>query len=134
MAAVAEILQYGQIPSIDFPVDEPNATTPTLLTQSLTISATREEREYKNSQGCTFGVQYRNPKIEFAFDGYVAVISGITDQESGEEVTSLANFATSIFGFSPADGTMVIVDPQRSGTNEELMKSTFTVRQYPFVT
>jgi hypothetical protein len=48
-------------------------------------------------------------------------------------VTTLANFAALTYGFDPNDGTMIFMDPNRSETNTEMAKTTFSVKQYPFV-
>lgn len=136
MAAVEAIIQYGNIPSSALGLkNESNATTPELLVQSLTISATREEKEYRNADGNVFALQYRNPTITFAFDGYITTKSGdnLANKSPGETVSALANFTADTFGFVPADGIMVYMDPSRSETNEEIAKTTFTVKQYPFV-
>ena len=102
--------------------------------QSLTVSATREEKEYRNSDGNVFALQYRNPTISFAFDGYITTKSGsgLANLEPGKRVIALANFTSDTFGFTPTDGIMIYMDPSRSETNEEIAKTTFTVKQYPF--
>jgi len=48
-------------------------------------------------------------------------------------VTTLANFTANTYGFVPGDGTMIFMDPNRSETNTEMAKTTFSVKQYPFV-
>jgi hypothetical protein len=136
MPAVAAILRYGNLPSASLSLkDEQNATTPEILVQSLTTSATREEKEYRNSDGNVFALEYRNPTISFAFDGYITTKTGpgLSNLEPGQRVFNLANFTVSTFGFSPTDGVMIYMDPSRSETNEEIAKATFTVKQYPFV-
>ena len=136
MAAVDAIIQYGNIPSTSLGLkNESNPTTPDILVQSLTISATREEKEYRNADGNVFALQYRNPTISFAFDGYITTKSGsgLANLEPGQRVTALANFTSDTYGFSPTDGVMIYMDPSRSETNEEIAKATFTVKQLPFV-
>lgn len=132
MPAVSAIIQHGNIPASTL-VDESNSTTPDVLVQSLTISATRESKEYKAAGGYVFAVEERNPVITFAFDGYVSVKDGLADEHPGTAVTSLANFTESTFGFAPGDGTLIYRNPVRTETIDELAKVTFDVVQMPFV-
>jgi len=135
MPSVDAIIQYGNIPSTALGLkNESNPSTPDILVQSLTVSATREEKEYRNSDGNVFALQYRNPTISFAFDGYITTKSGsgLANLEPGKRVIALANFTSDTFGFTPTDGIMIYMDPSRSETNEEIAKTTFTVKQYPF--
>jgi hypothetical protein len=133
MAAVQAIIRYGDIPSTTL-LNESNSVTPEILVQSLTTTATRDEKAYLDARGVTFALEYRNPTISFAFDGYISNRTGsLSNGHPGEQVMALANFTTDIFGFDPSDGVMVYLDPTRSETNEEIAKTTFTVKQYPFV-
>ncbi len=126
MPAVAAIIDHGTIPAAALE-DETS-----LLVQSVTISATREKKTYLNASGAVQGLEYRNPTISFAFDAYITAYSGLVEYNPGQEVTSLANFASSKLGFSPGDGTLVFEDPAITESNSEAAKMTFTVVQYPF--
>lgn len=133
MAAVQAIIRYGDIPSTSL-LNESNSVTPEILVQSLTTTATRDEKAYLDARGVTFALEYRNPTVSFAFDGYISNRTGsLSNGHPGEQVMALANFTTDTFGFDPSDGVMVYLDPTRSETNEEIAKTTFTVKQYPFV-
>lgn len=133
MAAVQAIIRYGDIPSTSL-LNESNSVTPEILVQSLTTSASRDEKAYMDARGVTFALEYRNPTISFAFDGYISNRTGsLSNGNPGEQIMTLANFTTDTFGFDPTDGVMVYLDPTRSETNEEIAKTTFTVKQYPFV-
>ena len=133
MAAVDAIIRYGNIPSTTL-LNESNPTTPDILVQSLTTTATRDEKTYLDARGVTFALEYRNPTISFAFDGYISNRTGsLSNGHPGEQIMTLANFTSDTFGFVPTDGVMVYLDPTRSETNEEIAKTTFTVKQYPFV-
>ena len=133
MAAVQAIIRYGDIPSTSL-LNESNSVTPEILVQSLTTSASRDEKAYMDARGVTFALEYRNPTISFAFDGYISNRTGsLSNGHPGEQVMTLANFTADTFGFVPTDGVMVYLDPTRSETNEEIAKTTFTVKQYPFV-
>lgn len=133
MAAVQAIIRYGDIPSTSL-LNESNSVTPEILVQSLTTTATRDEKAYLDARGVTFALEYRNPTVSFAFDGYISNRTGsLSNGHPGEQVMALANFTTDTFGFDPSDGVMVYLDPSRSETNEEIAKTTFTVKQYPFV-
>ena len=133
MAAVDALIQHGNIPSSTL-LDESNSSTPDILVQSLTITAARDEKAYLNASGATFGLEYRNPTITFAFDGYLSNKTlGLANQHPGTAVATLANFAANTYGFVPADGTMIFMDPNRTETNTEMAKTTFSVKQYPFV-
>ena len=69
-----------------------------------------------------------------AFDGYLSnQTTGLANQHPGTAVATLANFAANTYGFVPADGTMIFMDPNRTETNTEMAKTTFSVKQYPFV-
>ena len=97
MPSVDAIIQYGNIPSTALGLkNESNPSTPDILVQSLTVSATREEKEYRNSDGNVFALQYRNPTISFAFDGYITTKSGsgLANLEPGKRVIALANFTS----------------------------------------
>ena len=133
MPAVAALIQHGNIPSSTL-LDESNSSTPDILVQSLTITAARDEKAYLNASGTTFGLEYRNPTITFAFDGYLSNKTlGLANQHPGTEVTTLANFTVLTYGFDPNDGTMIFMDPNRTETNTEMAKTTFSVKQYPYV-
>ena len=134
MPSVAAIIEYGTIPASEL-ADESNSSTPDVLVQSLTKSATRTMKDFKNAAGATFGIQYRDPKLSLSFDGYIAnTTTGLANQEPGTEVATLANFTADTFGFTPGDGTMVFENPVRTESNEDMAKMTFDVVQYPFVT
>jgi hypothetical protein len=133
MAAVDALIQHGNIPLSSLE-DESNALTPDILVQSLTITAARDEKAYLNAAGATFGLEYRNPTITFAFDGYLSNKTlGLANKHPGTAVTTLANFTVLTYGFDPNDGTMIFMDPNRTETNTEMAKTTFSVKQYPFV-
>lgn len=127
MPAVEAIIDHGTIPSNSLE-DETS-----LRVQSVTISGIREKREYLNASGATDGLEYRNPKISFAYDTQVTAYTGLPTYNPGQEVTSLANFADSTLGFSPGDGVMVMEEPTITRSNTDTDKMTFTVVQYPFV-
>ena len=134
MPSVAAIIEYGSSPASEL-ADESNSSTPDVLVQSLTKSATRTMNAFKNASGATFGIQYRDPKLSLSFDGYIAnTTTGLANQEPGTEVATLANFTADTFGFTPGDGTMVFENPVRTESNEDMAKMTFDVVQYPFVT
>ena len=134
MAAVAAIIQHGSIPATVFPLDENNSTTPSLLVQSLTVSASRNEKRYMGGSGQTVGVEYRDPVLDLKFDGYVSVEDSVTTSiHPGNAVTTVNNFSASRHGFSPSDGTKVCIDPNTSGSNEDLMKVDYTIRCFQFV-
>ena len=133
MAAVEALITYGNIPASSLK-DESNPSTPDILVQSLTTSATREMKDYRNADGNVFGIELRNPIITFAFDGYItSKTATLANATPGASVLTLANFPTETFGFLPGDGTMIYTDPVRTESNEEIAKTTFTVTQYPFV-
>lgn len=126
MPAVSAIIDHGSIPTASL-TDETS-----LLVQSVTISGTRESKEYLNASGAVQGIEERNPKITFTYDAYITDYSGLVEYNPGQEVTSLANFAESKLGFSPGDGTLVFKDPTITETNTEAAKIAFSVVQYPF--
>jgi hypothetical protein len=126
MPAVSAIIEHGTIPAASLE-DESN-----LLVQSVTFSGTRESKEYLNASGAVQGLEERNPKLTIAVDAYITAYSGLVEYNPGQEVTSLANFATSKLGFAPGDGTLVFKDPTITETNSEAAKMTFSVVQYPF--
>ncbi len=126
MPAVAAILQSGDIPSTSFT----NETS--LLVQSVTFSASRDEKEYLNASGAVQGWEGRNPKLSIAYDCFITDYSGLVEFNPGQEVTSLANFSTSKLGFAPGDGTLIFKEPTITESNTESAKMTFTVVQYPF--
>ena len=126
MPAVAAIIEHGSIPTASL-TDETS-----LLVQSVTISGTRESKEYMNASGAVQGVEERNPKITFTFDAYITEYSGLATYEPGQEVTALANFSTAKLGFSPGDGTMIFRDPTITESNSEAAKIGFSVVQLPF--
>jgi len=126
MPAVEAILEHGSIPASGM-VDETS-----LLVQSVTKSATRDEKTYMNASGAVAGVQYRNPILTFAYDCYITEYSGLVVANPGSEVTSLANFTEDTLGFTPGDGTLVFTDPTITESNSESAKMTFSVKQLPF--
>ncbi len=124
----ARIVQ-GNLPADISLVDEPN-----MLVQSLTITPSREKKEYKGANKAIQGIEYVNPLITFAFEAYISDYTGLCDQHPGTTVASLTNFAAARFGFDPSDGIMVFEDPSTTQNLEDPETITFSVVQYPFVT
>ena len=128
MPAVAAIIEHGTIPSASLE-DESG-----LLVQSVTIAGTRSPKEYMNASGAVQGLEERDPRLTFTFDAYISSYTGFATYEPGQEVVSLANFATSKLGFAPGDGTLVFRDPTITESNSEAAKISFSVIQFPFCT
>jgi hypothetical protein len=128
MPAVDPRIVYGTLPADSEILDEPD-----LLVQSLTTTPAREKKAYKGGNRATQGLEYIDPILSFSFDAIVSERTGLADQHPGTEVTELANFAGSRFGFDPADGIMIFEDPscEQNTTDPEMVK--FTVVHYPFV-
>lgn len=110
-----------------------------ILVSSLTISPTREKRVFKNAAGCTFGLRYQDPVLTFDFDGYMAPVdpgdasSDLSSLHPGTSIASIANYTGAIYDFDPADGVLVLEDPVRQLSNEDLGKAQAKVVQHPFV-
>ena len=128
MPAVAAIIQHGTLPTASL-TDETS-----LLVQSVTISGTRDSKEYMGANGSIAALEERNPRVTFTYDAYVSAYTGIPTYNPGQEVTSLANFDDTVLGFAPGDGTLVFKDPVITQSNTDLDKIAFSVVQYPFVT
>lgn len=129
MPALDAITEYGGLPAQDFPIDEPD-----ILLDSLNIDPKREKKEYKGPDKVIRALRYQNPTIEFDFKGVILNVDGFCDAHPGTLVDSLANFASTIHGYSNDNGIMVYEDPKREGNNEDAGKCSFKVIQYPFVT
>jgi len=125
---VEAIIQHGNIPGESGLVDEPS-----LLVQSLSIKATREEKMFKGANKATQGVLETDPKLSFEFKAIISEFSGFADQHPGTAVDELANFAAAIHGFDPEEGTMIYKDPSRDLDNENPDMVSFTVLHLPFV-
>lgn len=112
------------------PVDEPG-----VLVNSLTIAAAREKKLVKGADSCTHGIRFQDPTLTFSFDGYISSTGAddLSNLHPGTAVASLANFNEVIHGFDPTDGVMVIEDPSRQLSSEEICKTTFSIVQYPMV-
>lgn len=130
MPSVDAIINYGTLPATAGGiVDEPS-----LLVQNLTISPTREKKDYKGGNKAVQGLQYTNPLISFAFKCIISEDSELAAAHPGTAVTDLANFAAAIHGFDPGQGIMVYEDPTRDLDTENPDMVNFTVVNYPFVT
>jgi hypothetical protein len=127
MPAPDAIIIHGDIEESTL-VDEPN-----LLVQSMTYSATRERRDYKGGEGYIKGLQYRNPLLAIACRAYVSNQADLADGHPGEEVTELANFESSIHGFDPTVGILVMEDPTTERTVDDADQVSFTVMHFPFI-
>lgn len=127
MPAVSAIQASGAVPLSSLE----NETY--LVVQSVTTTGSRDKKTYMDATGATVGLEYRNPTISFAVDAHISAYDGLVNYNPGQEVTSLANFATSRFGFAPGDGTLIFEEPSITESNQEAAKITFTVVQYPFV-
>lgn len=126
---VQAIIKHGNIPDVDGLVDEPN-----LLVQSLTISATREEKLYKGATTkATQGILLIDPRLSFAFKAIISEFAGLADEHPGEAVTGLLNFADAIHGFDPEEGILVYKEPSRDLSIEDPAMTNFTVEHFPFV-
>ena len=136
MPAVSALVGYGQGYSTAvsaFMLDESEGGSPYLLMQSLTISATREEHEYKSANRCAFALEYANFKADFAFDGYVLRLVDLALSHPGSNVTSANVSAGTYHGSDSADGVHIYMDPVTTGSAEEMRKLSFTIRHFPFV-
>ena len=109
-------------------MDEPN-----LLVQSLAIKATREEKKFKGANKATMALLETDPILTFDFKAIISAYEGLADQNPGTAVTELANFAATIHGFDPSDGTLVYKDPSRDMDNDNPDMVNFSVVHFPFV-
>lgn len=128
MPAPEALIEYG-LTTENSLVDEPN-----LLIQSLTITPSREKKEYKGGEGYVRGVQYRNPTISFQFRGYISTEAGLAIEHPGMEVTELANYESTLHGFDPSVGILIYEDPSRELGLEDATQLSFSVLHYPFIT
>ncbi len=126
--AVAALISHGNIPEDITLVDEPN-----MLVTSLETTPRRTKREYLGANRAVGGVEFTNPILSFAFQGYVSSRTGFCDTHPGTEVTELANYDAARFGFDPSEGTLVYEDPSSTQNLEESETIAFTIVQYPFV-
>jgi hypothetical protein len=110
-----------------------------ILVNTLNVSATREKKVFKGAAGCTEGLRYLDPLLTFDFDGYMAPVvladedDDLSNMHPGTAVASIANYTGAIYGFDPSDGVLVLEDPSRQLSNEDLCKATAKIVQYPFV-
>lgn len=126
--AIEAIIKHGNIPETGGMLDEPD-----MLVQSLSIKAERDEKMFKGANKATQGVLETDPKLTFEFKAIISEYSGLCDQNPGTAVTDLANFAGSIHGFDPSDGTMIYKDPTRDLDNENPDMVSFSILHLPFV-
>lgn len=129
MSAPAAINSFGT--AIDL-VNEP-AVSPVVQTESFTFKSMRDRRDSKKYDGSTTFIDYRNPRAEMDFKGYILQSSGLATQEAGTEVSALANFASTRHGCDPAVGTMIYEDPEDSFTLTDDVQISFKVSWNPFV-
>ncbi len=132
MPAVSAILAHGDIPTSQLS-DLSEAGSVVIAVNSLTITPMRDEKTYTNASGAVFAVEYRNPRIELKFDGYVSAYDGLADEHPGTQITTLTNFTTALHGFDPADGVIVYAECERSLSNDDSARTSFTARQFPFI-
>jgi hypothetical protein len=129
MPTPAARIVHGNLPNDVSLIDEPD-----MLVQSLTVTPSREKKEYKGANGAVQGIEYKNPLITLAFNAFISDRVNLCDQHPGTTVASLANFSAARFGFDPSDGIMVFEDPSTTQNLEDPETITFSVVQYPFVT
>jgi hypothetical protein len=128
MPTPAARIVHGNLPNDVSLLDEPD-----MLVQSLTITPSREKKEYKGANGAVQGLEYKNPLMSFAFESYISERTGLCDQHPGTTVATLTNFAAARFGFDPTDGIMVFEDPSTTQNLEDPETISFTIVHYPFV-
>jgi len=126
--AVEAIIQHGLLPSAGTLLDEAE-----LLVQSLTVTASREKKEFKGVNRAVQGLSYTNPTLSFAFKAYLSTAAGLAIEHPGNIVASLANYAAARRGFTSAEGLMIYEDPSDEYSNDDPDLVNFTVMQYPFV-
>ena len=117
-------------------VDEVN-----VLVNSVTVSASRDETEYTNPDGCVTGIKMFNPKLEWSLSGnpLARTAGGTTDFSNvapGTQVGGLtsfpfANFGAEIFGQDPADGICIAKEPSLSSSKGSDPEMSWTVTCYP---
>lgn len=129
MAEPAVKITYGNLPADVSLLNEPN-----MIVKSLTITPARTKSEYKGISRCIEGLEYTNPILTFAFDAWVSARIGLAHAHPGSEVTALANFSGTLFGFDSSVGTMVYEDPASSSDQDNPESIKFNVVHYPFVT
>jgi hypothetical protein len=124
---VQAIIEHGARPAYDLE-DETG-----VLVTKLSIKPTREYVERKNSQRMVSYIRAENPRITFEFTGIIVgeSASGFADQHPGTAITTLANFQSSIHGFSPTEGKIIFKDPSRELSDSEDPQVSFTAEMYP---
>lgn len=127
MPAVPAIIPHGDIPSANM-ADESG-----LLVQSFTWTGSRESKEYKGANKAVKGVEETNPTLSGSCEAYITNYAGMASYHPGQEIVSLANFATPVFQFVPGDGTIIFREPSITESIDDVAKMSFTVVVYPFV-
>ena len=111
-----------------------------VLVNSVTVSASRDETEYTNPDGCVTGIKMFDPKLEWSLSGNPLTRSagGTADFSNvapGTEVSTVgfpfANFGTEIFGQDPADGMHIAKEPSLSSSKGSDPEMSWTVTCYP---
>ena len=124
---VQAIIEHGTRPAYDL-TDETG-----VLVTKLSIKPTREYVERKNSQRMVSYVRAENPRITFEFSGIIVGNSatGFADQHPGTAITALANFQSSVHGFSPTEGKIIYKDPTRALSDTDEPQVSFTAEMFP---
>lgn len=123
------VYEHGTFPVNTRPIDEAN-----LLVESVKVKAQREKKTWKGAANkATQRARYTDPMLIWSVVAYVSAFAGFATQHPGTAVTTFANFDAAYRGFDPADGVMVLEDPEDEGTIEDMYKTSFTVVHMPFV-
>lgn len=57
--------------------------------------------------------------------------TGFADQHPGTAITALANFQSSVHGFSPTEGKIIYKDPTRELSDTDEPQVSFTAEMFP---
>lgn len=119
-------------------VDEVN-----VLVNSCTVSASRDETEYTNPDGCVTAIKMFNPKLEWSLSGnpLARTAGGTADfsnvapgTQVGTGTFPFANFGTTeIFGQEPTDGMCIAKEPSLSSSKGSDPEMSWTVTCYPHI-
>jgi hypothetical protein len=130
--AVTVTIEAGTLPSYDLTEDGDTG----IYINSSTMSFKRTYETKRNANKQTIFHRGVDPVVELSYQCHItgSSRSGFASQHPGTTVTALTNYATTIRGFNPTEGTMILMDVEDTlQDTDETPTTSFTVMHYPGV-
>ena len=108
-----------------------------LKVTSVGLEFSRDFTEFEDDESAVYAVSGKNPKAQIDLEGEIISRTGLTDMHPGLGLAdisyTLANYATTIRGFNPADGCIYLESASDSANGSEAPTTQMTFQHRPHI-